>query len=202
MKKYSSDTFLGGWNGELVNVRKDGSEFPIELSTAVIKDDKGKPVAFIGVSTDITERERVRKELISSKEKAEENDKLKSAFLANMSHELRTPLNAIIGFAGLMVDSLKDQETISNLKIILNSGQHLLGLVEDILDITILETGQIKIKYEKVNISLILEEVRNIILEESIKENKTEIELTLTIDPDLKYTSYIDRRQEIKTGAD
>jgi PAS domain S-box-containing protein len=179
-----SDTILGGWNGELINVRKDGYEFPIELSTSPIKDEKGNTVALIGIAVDITERKKAHLELISAKEKAEESDRLKSAFLANMSHELRTPLNAIIGFSGLMIDAGSDNDTISNLKIILNSGQHLLSLVEEILDISMIETEQIKIKYEKVEISSILYDVKNIIEGEKLKECKTGIELILNFDPE------------------
>jgi PAS domain S-box-containing protein len=178
-----SETTRSGWNGELVNVRKDGSEFPIELSTAPIKDEKGNTIALIGISVDITERKKAYQELVSAKEKAEESDKLKSAFLTNISHELRTPLNAIIGFSGLMAESGVDQETINNSKIILNSGNHLLGLVEDILDISLIETGQIKINYEYVGIISVLNEVNDIILGEKLMENKSRIELIISIDP-------------------
>ncbi|MGD0340943.1 MAG: PAS domain S-box protein [Bacteroidales bacterium] len=179
-----SDTIRSGWNGELINERKDGSKFPIELSTSPIKDEKGNSIALIGIAVDITERKKVYQELISSKEKAEESDKLKSAFLANISHELRTPLNAIIGFSGLMAESDKDPETITNSKIILNSGHHLLGLVEDILDISLIETGQTKINYESVGVISVLNEVRDIIQGEKLKENKAGIEITLNKDPD------------------
>ena len=170
---------------EVTNLRKNGTSCVVALyETAILLPD-GKQ-GILSVSNDVTERERIHHELISAKEKAEESDRLKSAFLANMSHELRTPLNAIIGFSGLMIDAGSDNETISNLNIILNSGQHLLSLVEEILDNSMIETGQIKIKYEKVDINLILYDVKNIIQGEKLKENKTEIELILKIDPELK----------------
>jgi PAS domain S-box-containing protein len=178
-----SETIRNGWNGEVINVRKDGSEFPIELSTSPILDENGNPVALIGIAIDITERKKAFQELISAKEKAEESDKLKSAFLANISHELRTPLNAIIGFSGLMAESSKDQDNITNLKIIFNSGYHLLGLVEDILDISMIETGQFKYSFEIVHLASVLNEVRDIIKGELIKYNKTGIEFVLNIDP-------------------
>lgn len=177
-----SDAFQRGWNGELINVRKDGSEFPIQLSTSPIKDEKGNPIALIGIAVDITERKRIQMELIYAKEKAEESDRLKSTFLANISHELRTPLNAIIGFSGLMIDTGPDKDTILYADNILKSGQHLLSLVEDIFDTTIIETGQIKINYDKTGIVSILKEVKNIILGERLRENKTEVELILNID--------------------
>jgi PAS domain S-box-containing protein len=189
-EKILSDTISGGWTGILINVRKDGSEFPVELSTSCILDENNNPIALIGTAVDITERRRVHLELVSAKEKAEESDRLKSAFLANMSHELRTPLNAIIGFSSLMIDTGKDEDTLANLKIIFDSGQHLLRLVEDILDTSMIEIGQIKINYEKVGINSILSEVKNIITGEKIKENKTEIEIVLNTDPE-KSETYI-----------
>jgi CheY-like chemotaxis protein len=121
-------------------------------------------------------------ELIDAKEKAEESDKLKSSFLANMSHELRTPLNAIIGFSGFMIDSGPDENTILYSQTILKSGQHLLCLVEDIFDTAIIETGQIKINIEKADIVSVLEEVKDIIHGEKLRENKTGVELILNLD--------------------
>jgi signal transduction histidine kinase len=184
-EKLLKDTIHGGWVGELINRRKDGSEFPIELSTSPIRDEKGDLIALIGVAADITERKKEHAELIFAKEKAEESDRLKSAFLANMSHEIRTPLNAIIGFSSLMIDEASDPETISKSRIILTSGMHLLGLVEDILDISMIETGQVKIKYEKTGINSILNEVNDIISGEKLKENKTGITVILKTDPQL-----------------
>jgi two-component system cell cycle sensor histidine kinase/response regulator CckA len=180
--KILSETVLGGWSGELINIRKDGSEFPIQLSTSCITDENNDPVAFIGIAVDITDRNKAQLEMLSAKEKAEESDRLKTAFLANMSHELRTPLNAIIGFSSLMVDTSQDAETISNSKIISESGHHLLSLVEDILDTSMIEIGQVKINIEKVRIASILSEVKNIIEGDKLKESKTEIELILDID--------------------
>jgi|WetSurMetagenome_2_1015567.scaffolds.fasta_scaffold02248_8 PAS domain S-box-containing protein len=181
-EKILSDTIDGRWIGELINVRKDGSEFPIELSTSHIKDEKGNSIALIGIAVDITERKKVQQELINAKEKAEESDRLKSSFLATMSHELRTPLNAIIGFSGLLIDSNPDQNTTSYSQIILKSGQHLLSLVEDIFDITMIETERVKINYEKINIISALEEVRDIIHGERLMENKTAVELKLNLE--------------------
>jgi PAS domain S-box-containing protein len=188
-EKILSDTIQGGWTGELVNVRKDGSEFPVELSTSHIKDESGNSVALIGIAVDITERKKVQTELITAKEKAEESDRLKSAFLANMSHELRTPLNAIIGFSGMMVESGADHNTAQYSQIILKSGQHLLSLVEDIFDTTMIETGQIKINYEITDLRSLLTEVKDIMHGERVNENKTEVELKLNLEgvDSLKY---------------
>jgi PAS domain S-box-containing protein len=193
-----SDTILGGWTGELINIKKDGSEFPIELSTSHIKDENGNPMALIGIAVDITERKKVNMELINAKEKAEESDRLKSAFLANMSHELRTPLNAIIGFSGLVIDSGPDKNTVSYSQIILKSGQHLLSLVEDILDSTMIETGETRINYEKSNLISLLNEVNDIIHGEILSENKTGVELILNLEDVDSDTSLVTDSRKLK----
>jgi PAS domain S-box-containing protein len=180
-EKILEDTINGGWNGELINRKKDGTEFPIELSTSHIKDENGKPIALIGIASDITERKRVRLELVNAKEKAEESDRLKSAFLANISHELRTPLNAIIGFSGLIMESGPDENTLPYSKIILTSGQHLLSMVEDIFDSTMIETGQIRMNYEKADIVPIMEDVRDMMQGERLREEKSEVALSLNL---------------------
>lgn len=182
---------------EVTNRKKDGTTCEIALYETSILLHDGKP-GILSVSTDITENKKVQKELIASKEKAVESDKLKSAFLTNMSHELRTPLNAIIGFSGLMINPDIDNDLTSNLKIIQNSGQHLLGLVEEILDISMIETGQIKINYEKVGVNNILYEVKNIILGEKLEFNKSQIDLVLKIDPGMSEIYIISDSRKLK----
>ena len=163
---------------EVTNFRKDGTPCMISLyETRFILPD-GKP-GILSVSNDITEKRQANQELIAAKEKAEESDRLKSAFLTNMSHELRTPLNAIIGYSGLMIDTGLDTETNSNLKIISNSAFQLLSLVEDIIDISMIETEQIKITNKKVEINRVLNEIKEHIDEERLKINKTGIKLVL-----------------------
>jgi PAS domain S-box-containing protein len=106
------------------------------------------------------ERKMFLEELITSKEKAEESDRLKSAFLANMSHEIRTPMNAIIGFS----DLLKDESLESNIRdmyteIIQSRSRDLMAIIDDILDISKIEAGQLKLKVENVDILRLLDEV-------------------------------------------
>ena len=163
---------------EVSNIRKDGSLCVVELYETMIILHDGKP-GILSVSNDITDRRRVQQELIDAKEKAEESDRLKSAFLANMSHELRTPLNAIIGFSGLIIDSGPNQNTIQYCQIISKSGFHLLSLVEDLFDTTIIESGQIKINYEHADIISLLKEVKDIIQGERLMDDETSVELVL-----------------------
>lgn len=104
--------------------------------------------------------QQINTELVISKNKAEEADKLKSAFLANMSHEIRTPLNAILGFASLLkTPNLSQEKTESFVDIIDSSGQQLLAIINDILDISKIEAGQISISIANVNVTDVLNEL-------------------------------------------
>jgi PAS domain S-box-containing protein len=125
--------------GKLVEVegnRKDGSVIPIELS--VSEYTIGGEKHFIGIIRDITERKKAQQELILAKEEAEHASNVKSEFLSRMSHELRTPLNAIMGFSQLLQmdrDTWSDEETKSSIRHIYQAGQHLLHLINNILDL-------------------------------------------------------------------
>jgi PAS domain S-box-containing protein len=138
-------TINGGWKGEIINKKKDGTLFPILLSTSVIKDENENAVALIGVARDITELKANREELIAAKEKAEENDRLKSAFLANMSHEIRTPMNAIIGFSDLMVDG-DDEDRNLYAEIVQKSSKQLLMLIDDVIQMSRLQSERLPVK--------------------------------------------------------
>ncbi|MGQ8336358.1 sensor histidine kinase [Sunxiuqinia sp. A32] len=108
---------------------------------------------------DITEKQKLIEELIVAKEKAEENNNLKTAFLANMSHEIRTPLNGILGFSNLILDeNLKAADKKRFISIIEDSGQRLLSIVNDILDISLIQSNQIKIKPQQFEIKSFLDE--------------------------------------------
>ncbi|NJM78259.1 MAG: PAS domain-containing protein [Acaryochloridaceae cyanobacterium RU_4_10] len=120
----------GHWQGEMLAQRRDGSLFAEELSLTFA--DNGD---LICVCRDITERKLTQVRLETAKESAEKANRAKSQFLANMSHELRTPLNAIIGFTQLMArDSSLRGENQEFVEIINQSGEHLLGLINDILE--------------------------------------------------------------------
>ena len=97
---------------------------------------------------DITDRERMIEELRQAKLLAEQSDKLKSAFLANMSHEIRTPLNAIVGFSDLLMNSEEQADREEYMQIINTNNELLLKLINDILDLSKLESGSVELKYE------------------------------------------------------
>ncbi|NOY95148.1 MAG: PAS domain S-box protein [Chlorobi bacterium] len=141
-----------------------------------------KMLEFVSDQVSISiERKKTELDLKVALENATESDRLKSAFLATMSHELRTPLNAIIGFSDLINKNLSIEEIISFAKIINSSGNHLLAIVKDLFDITLIETGEIKIVKEDVKLQSVLNEVHEIIKIEQQKINKGNLGLNLRI---------------------
>jgi PAS domain S-box-containing protein len=148
----------GSWKGEVINQRKNGSLFPIFLSTSVIKDEKGNPIALIGVATDITEDKLVREELIRAKEKAEEMSRLKTSFLNNMSHELRTPLIGILGFTDILESEIEDPVHKKMITQIHSGGKRLSETLNLILDLSKTESEYLTIEIKLINISQITRE--------------------------------------------
>lgn len=133
---------------ELVGRKKDGSEFPVELSQAVWRS--GGETFFTGILRDISERRRAEEGIRRAKEEAERATQAKSDFLSRMSHELRTPLNAVIGFSDLLLERIAGEITAKQeefLRDIRNSGAHLLALINDILDISKIEAGRMQLQF-------------------------------------------------------
>ena len=165
------ETKFGGWRGEIINKRKDGTLFPILLSTSVIKDDNQKPIALIGVATDITEMKKNREELIAAKEKAEEMSRLKSNFLANMGHELRTPMIGILGYAEILSQESQDPMTKDAASTILLSANRLMETLNLILDLSQIEAGKLDLNLVSVDIVQITAEVCKLFFEAAKKKS-------------------------------
>jgi len=151
---------------ELTGLGKDGREFPIELAISLASAPGGEPL-FVGFVRDITTRKESEVAIRDLNTELQIATQHKSEFLANMSHELRTPLNAILGFSELMLDDTSDRYDAKTrqkfLAQINSSGKHLLSLINDILDLSKVEAGQMTLNLETVSIVDVVREVLSII---------------------------------------
>ncbi len=143
------------------NVAKNGCEVILLTNGVPRLDEEGIFLGYRGVDKDITDRklaeeerkeyatalESANKALMQSNEAAEAASRAKSEFLANMSHEIRTPLTAILGFSDVLLGNVKDAENLSSANTIKRNGKHLLGLINDILDLSKIEAGKLRIEH-------------------------------------------------------
>jgi PAS domain S-box-containing protein len=166
-----------------IMVNREGLKLWLQTTKVGIRELTGTISQIVGISRDVTQFIDAREELKLAKEKAEQADNLKSAFLANMSHEIRTPINGILGFAKLleMREFPRDKEK-KYLSIINNSGKLLLNLINDIIDIAKIEAGQISIDNVLVDINSVLKELKEFYQSESIRREKSNVEIRLSIE--------------------
>ena len=167
-------------NGEPVrfewqHLRFDGTTFDAEVLLSRLKFNR--KILLQAIIRDISERKRAEKELITAKEHAEQSDKLKSAFLANMSHEIRTPLNSIIGFSELISDpDFEPRQQLEFARMINDSGNNLLAIINDIMDISKIESGQVQLRKNVVSVNTLLTRIQK---EYSFKSSQKGVELRL-----------------------
>ena len=170
--------------------RKDGTIYPVDVVISKIRLENNNYI--LGLARDITKRKQAEKQLLKAKEKAEESDHLKTAFLANMSHEIRTPINGIIGFSQLLKnnDYPKDKQK-KYLDIIHSRTQHLLHIINDLVDVSKIEANQLSVNFQPFHLNDVIQELYNIFSNELKNRNKSHIQLETHIG--LNYTeSYIE----------
>ncbi len=184
-------------------IRKDGRRVPVNLSVTALRDEGGEITGFVGLVYDLSERKRAEQELLRYREHLEETvqqrthelrlardaadsaNKAKSAFLANMSHELRTPLNAILGFSQLVrQDQSLSASQRENLEIINNSGDHLLKLINDVLEIAKIEAGKLQLEITTFDLHKLVREVSDMM---SLRAQQKGLQLALDQSSDLPH---------------
>lgn len=139
----------GRWQGEVHQCRKDGKWIEVMACVSLLQDQGGYPIGGVTINHDITDWK-----------KAERANRMKSEFIAHISHEIRTPLNGILGYAQILKnDSTLTQKQLEAMTIIERSGQHLLQLLNDILDLSKIEAGRMEIESETFELSLLLEDI-------------------------------------------
>lgn len=142
------------WTGEFHNKKKNGELYWEAAVIAPIKDEKGVTTNYLAVKEDITEMKKMQVALENAKLKAEESERLKAAFLANMSHEIRTPMNGLLGFVDLLKDpNLSYEEKMEYITIIEESGHRMLNIINDLINISKVESGQMQLNLADSNIN-------------------------------------------------
>ncbi len=150
---------------------KDGHYVWLHGNYALLRDENGKPFSVVGSLHDISELKNNAIELKAAKEKAEENDRLKSAFLANMSHEIRTPMNGIMGFAQLLREEDRSEEDREKyLAIIEKSGKRMLNLINDLINISRIEAGQMTVENKHFELNELMDELYHFFKAETNKK--------------------------------
>ena len=160
---------------------KDGHWIWVEANPILILDERGEPLEFVDIVRDVTEKKLFEAELKAARAEAEAAAAAKSTFLANMSHELRTPLTSIIGFARLMQERQKlDPETAHYAKRISDASDALLAIINDVLDFSKLEAGQVSLESLPLSLQRLLDETTGLI---AIQAEAKGLEIRTRLDP-------------------
>lgn len=167
------ETILQGktWKGELLNKRKNGELYWESEIIAPIINEFGDIINLIGIKEDITEKKKMREDLIKAKEKAEEMSELKSNFLANMSHELRTPMVGILGFTEILEENIEDEEMREYASLLHDSGSRLLQTLNLILNLSKIDANKLVIEKTSVDIISVIKRVATLFKSAADKKN-------------------------------
>lgn len=148
----------GIWSGEVDLQHVDGRKIPVSQVIVLLADENDKPIGIGTIIRDMTEHKRIEKELHNAKEIAEAANRAKSIFLANMSHELRTPLNGILGYTQILArDFSLTPKQREGVDIIQRSGEYLLTLINDVLDLSKIEAGRVELEPKDFHLSEFLD---------------------------------------------
>lgn len=161
-------------------IRNDGSyRYVYAIADEISYDKQGNKI-LTGIVKDISDFKEIQMELIKAKEMAEQSDRLKTAFLQNMSHEIRTPMNAIMGFAELLREDFDDREKLEKFTgIICQRSSDLLELINGILSVAQIESGQLPVNFSPCRLAGVLEEISVFFTEHQKKQSKTDIKFEI-----------------------
>ncbi len=160
-------------------VRKDGVVVDVDLSINVLKDADGNILGSVGILQDITEQKKMQQILVQAKRAAEEANNAKSIFLASMSHEVRTPMNTILGMLDLTLDTPLNSEQKENLHVAKDAADNLLGLINDILDLSRVEAGKMSLEVIDFDLPNV---VKSVVKGLSVLANKKNLVLTSNLE--------------------
>ena len=165
---------------------KSGKIIWAELKVSILRDTVGDKDLIIGMITDRTEQKAASEELIITKEKAEESNRLKSAFLATISHEIRTPLNAILGFSDILQNTSEEKDTLEYSSIIYENGHNLLTIMDDILELALAENEKVRIRPGRFNLNQLFNQFCKQLSEIIFMAGKDNIKMNCHLDPALE----------------
>jgi PAS domain S-box-containing protein len=167
---------------EIINYNKQGQPFWISMDITPIYDDRGELVKFISIERDVTQRKETEEALHQAKEAADAANRAKSEFLASMSHEIRTPMNAIIGMAELLNETPLNSEQRKYVDIFCSAGETLLNLINDILDLSKVEAGQITLENIDFDLRELVEKVGEVM---ALRAHEKGLELACRLMPEV-----------------
>lgn len=170
---------------EWTYISKSGKRIPVWLSVTCIRHANGEILGYLGVAEDYTLKKQVENELIQAKNLAEQAVFAKDSFLANMSHEIRTPLNAVIGFTELLTQSNLSQEQKEYVEHIQTAGDNLLVIINEILDLSKIDSGQLHIEEHPFNVRNTLKHVHELL---KVKAQKNQLDFSLLLDAEIPET--------------
>ncbi len=148
------------WHGDFCNRKKNGELYWESSAIAPVRNMMGDVTHFVAVKEDITDRKKADQEVKEAKELAESANRAKSAFLASMSHEIRTPMNSILGYTQLLArDSSLNQQSRQYVEIVNRSGEHLLELINDVLEMSKIESGRITIERSSFSLNSMVNDI-------------------------------------------
>jgi PAS domain S-box-containing protein len=164
------------WRGEICDRAKDGSLYWTAMTATPLMDITGAPRQYIFIRTDISPRKRAEAELIAAKKAADQANQAKSDFLAMMSHEIRTPMNGVLGFTSLLLETSLSEDQRHYVETVRSSGETLLALINDILDCSKVEAGQLTLESIRYDLWKILDEAAELM---SVKASEKGLDLAV-----------------------